>query len=300
MTNIYNHVLRQLQQLQHEESGQLLFTWPEHPNACIASQYAMGEYNPEKQRINSQIAADVRATHMVSCTHYTRPEQLSDLDLIAEAVNRCISPHQPFDHMCREINQMMPSREWIAAQNEFMNSLDPVDLDIILSYTDAAAQSFNTLLRTGELPYYERRDINDVRLVIDRFTEILLAAPVVDKPFTVYRGVGGIKYVFADTKGNVYTSQAFVSTSLYTGQILMFTEQVEDESGPVVLEIIIPAGTPAIFYGSKSMYSEQDEVLLNRGQQFKILCTGQRSFIWPGATGCHLAISVPVIRCIAI
>ena len=113
------------------------------------------------------------------------------------------------------------------------------------------------------------RDLGDdtviglVRMFVVDLQRILLNAPKIDEPVTVYRGLTERFTCGKALKG-------FMSTSINPAQARAFAQMSDRDSE--VMEILVPAGTPLLklLFDYTAFYFDEEEVLLPAGSS--LLC----------------------------
>lgn len=140
-------------------------------------------------------------------------------------------------------------------------------LRAVNTYTGAEYAAINRHLRGQRLPYgYEPDDVTPIIARMDQ----AMAASTLAVDIAVHRGVLDASVMFGDRldrdlTGLEWSEQAYLSTTANAASAAGFARGGET---PVVMRILVPAGTPAVEASDMRL---EAEVLITRGQRLRVV-----------------------------
>lgn len=166
------------------------------------------------------------------------------------------------------LDSLEAARAWITERfAEWARSLSPGERSAIIAYKGTAYAEINGALRGGST------DDDDIVEAIDGLDEAL-SRYALPEAVVVYRGVvsDDLAAIFDTlTEGQTIEDDGYWSTSLLRSVAEKFlTDEAEDDEIKFVMEILLPAGTHAIYAGAPDLLHDlnEAEILLARGSRF--------------------------------
>jgi len=192
-------------------------------------------------------------------------------------------------------NKQRMDYEWIQQQIDFLNGLTERQKDIIHIYTIYGDKFVNAFLRGTPVNYmrvldkamnnnhnpfiHQHKDATSETSINDRYREnitdyiqqfikelhdIILAAPRLTRPITVFKGIEDDSYL---TEGH-FVEKGFSSTSFRLDSALMFSR-----GEPCILEIDLCPSVPCILTGHFSKRRGEFEITLIPNVIFELIAT---------------------------
>jgi hypothetical protein len=162
----------------------------------------------------------------------------------------------------------------LGKQEEYVNSLEPEQIQAISEYTGEGYRDINKMYRGAPPPPLTDQQIAELDLTTTMLEAAVMEAPPLAETVTVYRGMTpvtlGVDKFASDEEierlvGNTFKDQGFVSTT--------FNPDVTDGfggAGAIQLEIKAPRGTVGLAVGNISEGYAEMEFIMPPGTEFNI------------------------------
>lgn len=156
--------------------------------------------------------------------------------------------------ICKKIQEQLPSQAWMDLQRDYIENLDRDD-KILVSYygTGFAKTNWNGFLleklKNPKIPskfkkiFGENSSKGALKVMTDRFNEIIKNAPPLDKNIIVYRGEE--TSWLPKKRNSAFTMDNFISTSLLPE--ISFIYASGGGPGGALTQIILPKGQNVLY-----------------------------------------------------
>lgn len=169
------------------------------------------------------------------------------------------------DRTTEEYARLIPAKERRIRDQKWIKSLTKDDRQLIKDYTNMDFETINPMLRNPRrfLQEFGRKTYNSMRQKANRLRTLINRTRLAEDT-VVYRSFGTKLAKRSDIGvGTVFRDDAFSSTTLRFGTY--------ENAQNVVAEILVKKGTRAAYVADYSQFLTERELLLNAGQEYRIL-----------------------------
>lgn len=169
-----------------------------------------------------------------------------------------------------------PFPQWtLQIENHLKRPITGAEIEA-LKYYSSSSYGINKFVGTGKIGGYGQDEAAELQRHVDAFDSMFKDAAS-SKPLVIYRGES-YQENWAKIKsvpvGGTFTNRAFTSSSVQKGKAKDFSKVTTG-----LLTIIIPQGSKAVPFSQYSIHAHEDEVLIARDTEFKVIRNDGKNII---------------------